>query len=199
MFDVPENRTALLNRAEELLLRALQQKPQSGPAYYFLGLAKKARGDLDGALETFTKTIEINPSHAPAYANVGHVLIRMGRYDEGLDQVRYAIRLSPKDPALAGWQTFGGEAEIARGNDDAAVEWLTRAVTLSPRRIHARALLAAVYALMGNAEASTQQVAELKKLTPGVEGASRLLTIVGVKKLSPRVGEGLRLALDHSS
>jgi tetratricopeptide (TPR) repeat protein len=199
VFEVPADRNALIGRAEELLTRALQERPRSSSAHYFLGLARKARGDPEAALESFAKAIEINPSHATAYANAGHMLVRMGRLDEGLDHIRYAVRLSPKDPALASWQVFGGEAEIARGNDNAAIEWLTRAVTLSPRRLFARALLGAAYALKGDAEAAAQQVAEWKKLVPGVASESLLGTLGGVKRLSPRATNGLRLALGHSS
>jgi Flp pilus assembly protein TadD len=199
VFEVVADRRALVGRAEELLTRALQQKPRLGSAHYFLGLARKARGDLDGALECFAAAIEINPSNAAAYANAGHMLVRMGRLDEGLDHIRYAIRLSPQDPALASWQVFGGEAEIARGNDDAAIESLTRALTLSPSRIFARALLGAAYTLKGDSAAAAQQVAEWKRLVSGPAGESLMNTLGGIKHLSPRLKKGLRLAVGHSS
>jgi len=198
-FDIQPDRDAPLNRAEDLLTRALHQKPRSGPAYYYLGLVKKARGDLDAALSNFAKAIEINPSNAPAYANAGHVLVRMGRFDEGMDHIRYAIRLSPRDPALASWQMFGGEAELARGNDDAAIEWLSRAITLSPRRPFARALLGAAYALKGDAAAAAQQVTEWKRLVPGVTSESLMGTLGGGNRLSARVTSGFRRAFGLSS
>jgi TolB-like protein/DNA-binding SARP family transcriptional activator/Flp pilus assembly protein TadD len=199
VFEVVGDRRAIIGRAEELLTRALQQQPRSSSAHYFLGLARKVSGDPEAALKSFAKAIELNPSHAAAYANAGHMLVRLGRPDEGLDHIRYAIRLSPKDPALASWQVFGGEAEITRGNEDAAIEWLTHAITLSPRRLFARALLGAAYMLKGDSGAAAQQVAEWRKLAPGITNESLISTLGGLKKLSPRVVRGLRQALGYSS
>jgi Flp pilus assembly protein TadD len=38
-----------------------------------------ARGDLDGAISDFGKTIELNPQNAKAYANRGIIMLLQGR------------------------------------------------------------------------------------------------------------------------
>ena len=73
------------------------------------------------------RELAINPSHAVSYAALGHALIRLGRPAEGLEHVRYAMRLSPKDPALHYWLSFAGAAELELKHYDKAIALLNHA------------------------------------------------------------------------
>ena len=65
------------------------------PTNYFLGLALCKKGHDELALEEFEKGLEKDP-HFPELRKVyGHTLIRLGRLEEGLEQITMARDLAP--------------------------------------------------------------------------------------------------------
>ena len=178
-----------LARAQEALKRAVSLDPDNSLAHHFRGILYKMRGDHQAALNEFIRTLALNPSHAPAYAQLGHVLCRFGRLDEGIDHVRYAIRLSPKDPSLGLWTLFGAQIELERGHDAVAMEWMSRAASLDPRSPFMHASLAAAFALKGDRTAAAREVAETRKLAPWIT-----MTQINNRIGFPRLLKGLRLA-----
>jgi TolB-like protein/DNA-binding SARP family transcriptional activator len=155
-----------LERAEELLRRAVEKNPNSVMSYYFLGILHRLRGQRPEALAAFAKALEHNPSLPLAYAQTGDVLAHMGKLDQAMDHIQYAIRLSPKDPSLALFSLFAGKIELQRGNDEAATEWLKRAVALAPRSALNHAILAAAFALQEDKVASAKYAALAKGIAP---------------------------------
>lgn len=188
----PEPRAA---RAEALLERAIEKNPLAMMAYFYRGMLRKTVARPHDALADFAKVLELNPSYAPAHAQVGHVLSRIGRLDEALEHVRYAIRLSPKDHALGIWSLFGGQIELERGRDEAALEWLSRAVALHPRSPFAQASLAAAYALRGDHENAARHAAEARAIAPELTYDRMIERLVGLSEPGSeprRLIEGLR-------
>ncbi len=164
-FLVPA-REPYLSEADAFVARVLKANPRSHLGNYYRGLLHKLRGEPLEALAQFTKVLEMNPSFAPAYANAGHVMSRVGRLDESIEHVRYAIRLSPKDPNLGHWCLYAGEIELERRRDAAALEWLKRAVEIHPRSPFNHAALAAALALKGDREGAGRQAAKLREIAP---------------------------------
>jgi tetratricopeptide (TPR) repeat protein len=198
---VPE-REPWLGQAEKLLLRAIALDPEASPAHYFLGVLRRVRGELEPALVSFARALELNPSLAPAHAQVGHVLNRLGRPDEAIEHIRYAIRLSPNDPLLGIWLTFGGIAELNLGHDEAAADWLGRALATNPRNPLAQMGLAALHALKGDTVASARHVTELRGLVPAHTPDSLyrwFLGPAGETGHEQRFRQGMRQALDVAS
>jgi len=155
-----------LDRAEELLRQAVARNPLSFRGHYFLGVMHKLRGERPEALAAFAKAIQNNPNYPLAYAHTGDVLAGMGKFDEAMDQVLYAIRLSPKDPILGAFSLFAGKIELERGNDVVATDWLKRAVQLAPRSAFAHAVLAAALALQDDKAASAKYAVAAKGIAP---------------------------------
>jgi tetratricopeptide (TPR) repeat protein len=52
--------------------------------HYRGGIAKKANGDLDGAIADYTKAIELNPRYAAAYVNRGVARKTKGDLDRAM-------------------------------------------------------------------------------------------------------------------
>jgi TolB-like protein/DNA-binding SARP family transcriptional activator/Tfp pilus assembly protein PilF len=183
--------------AERLLRQAIAKSPSSVMSYYYLGLVDKLRGHLPEALDDFTKVVERNPSLPLAYAQVGHLISRMGKPDEAMEYVRYAIRLNPKDPNIALIGLMAGEIELERGQDQAALTWLERSVTLQPLDPFPHAALAAALALNERSEEAASQVSEVRRLAPWLTLERMLdrLTITSQAGHEPdRLIDGLRKA-----
>ena len=119
-------------KAEQTLRDAVRRDPQSSDAHFYLGLALNLLPTLPEALEQFARAIEIEPSHASAHAQIGNGLIRSGRVAEGLEHVRYAMRLSPRDPIMPVWLEFAGNAELELKNFPEAIELFRRSTALNP-------------------------------------------------------------------
>jgi len=157
-----------LSRADELLAKAIDRNPHSSQAYYFLGILQKTRSQAEAALRSFSTALELSPSNAPASAQVGSVLASLGRANEAMEYIHRAIRLSAQDPALGRWDMFGGQIELELGHDEAAIEWLLRAVTLNPRNVRAHAFLAAAYELAGKRTSAVDHALQVRRLAPWV-------------------------------
>ena len=190
-----------LDRAGELLRQAIARNPLSFRSYYFLGVMHKLRGQRPEALAAFAKVIEINPNYPLAYAHTGDVLAGMGKFDEAMDQVHYAIRLSPKDPILGVFSLFAGKIELERGNDAAATDWFKRAVELAPRSAFTHAALAAAFALQDDKAASAKYAAAAKGIAPWLtyDRMAKRVADETEEGLQPRrLIEGLRKAFGEA-
>jgi TolB-like protein/DNA-binding SARP family transcriptional activator/Tfp pilus assembly protein PilF len=188
--------------AKDLLERAVEKNPNNAAGHYFLGLHARLSGNLEAALRYYRAAIELNPSLPSAYAQIGRVLIRLGQPKEALDHVRYAIRLSPRDPGIGNWNLFGGLAHMAMGDDDAAIEWLSRALTQAPRTPAIHAALAAAFALKGDHAEAGRRMSELRKLVPDLSEERMMRWFADSERepgAEPRFLKGLRTALQASS
>jgi DNA-binding SARP family transcriptional activator/TolB-like protein/Flp pilus assembly protein TadD len=163
-----EDPAVLLNESESLLRRANALDPKASLPYYFLGLVATRRGLLDDALALFEKTIEINPSYAPAYAAIGYVRMNSGRLAEAIENIKYSIRLSPKDNYLGLWSQYLGRIYIELGDDAEAERWLTQSVDLMPNSPLGHLSLAAFFARRGDLDQARAQAETLATLAPKV-------------------------------
>jgi adenylate cyclase len=166
--------------------------------YYWKGVLYAASGDYEAALRSLSKCIDINPSATYAHAEIAKVLTRLGRPQEGLDDIQYAMRLSPKDPAIGLFYVIAGQAELELRHDQAAVEWFRRAIAAQPRNPSGYLSLAATYALMGDTRSAAKYWGDFRELSaPG--SRDQLITRLksdlpaGVRDTGSRLDKGLRL------
>jgi tetratricopeptide (TPR) repeat protein len=64
------------------------------------GVARKASGDIEGAIEDFTQAISLNPSLAEAFSNRGNARFKNGDLDGALKDYEEALRLKPDDAGV---------------------------------------------------------------------------------------------------
>jgi tetratricopeptide (TPR) repeat protein len=189
---------AHLAKAVELLQEVVRRQPGNSGAWHYLGLAQKNRGDLQDAIDSFERSIELSPSNAGGHAHIGNALVRLGRHAEGLAHIRYALRLSPRDPNLAYWLDFAGQAELELGHDQQASDNFRRSTALNPDYQRSWAGLAAANAISGHVEEARGNLDKLRSLTPSLT-TEQLLERFGRRKgQSSRLREGLHLVLRGS-
>ena len=131
---------------------ALERDPLRASAYHTLGLAQLALGDWDEARASFQRALELAPRRAVSHACCSQALLALGRREEALEEAGreqedafrlWAVsiieartghraasdaafqELSQKYAEQAAYQI--AEACSARGDADAAFEWLERA------------------------------------------------------------------------
>ncbi|MBI5154811.1 tetratricopeptide repeat protein [Candidatus Poribacteria bacterium] len=80
----------------ELLERAIRQNPSEYSGYFNAAVIHRKRGDLERALEYFTKTTELQPGIAVTWDMKARVLSQMGREDEAREARDRAASLAGK-------------------------------------------------------------------------------------------------------
>ena len=192
------DRKPSLARAEKLLHKALGINPRSVSANYWMGMVEKAQGRYESAVKSFQHAIAIEPSFAPAYAQTGIALTLLGRSDDAMPYIEYAMRLSPKDPIMRFWTMFAGATELERGNDKAALQWFEKSAAFTPQSPSLQMYFAGAYALAGDQAAAARYAAAFRSGANSAAAADLLRQIrLGADgKLAklPRLRAGLERA-----
>lgn len=103
--------------------------------YYQKGVAQKKANDLNGAKASLEESIKLKGDFEPSYNALGGVYFSMGNYTEAIKNFEKVLTLSDnggvekkvkKNMSLA-YAKLGNE-EIAKGNAQNAIEYLTKAV-----------------------------------------------------------------------
>ncbi|NNM61497.1 MAG: tetratricopeptide repeat protein, partial [Steroidobacteraceae bacterium] len=162
--------------AAEQAVEVLRIAPNHPLARAYLGAARRAMGDLSGALEILEPLAAVHTHWAPAHYELGVTLAGAGRREEAIGALRRAVGLQPE--LADGWRALGDElfeAGDAAGADAAYARHI-RASTKDPR------LLAPAAALCANEVPSAEALlrAHLKKF-PSDVAALRMLAEVAAR------------------
>ena len=134
-------------QAREAAVRAIKLDPDNADAYVSLGSIKfRYEWKWEEAERDFQRALEINPSLGMAHHDYAWFLVAVGRFDEGIDQIKLAQRLDPLSPLAnsdIGWVYL-----MARRYDD-AIEQINRTLELEPTFGSALACLERAYTLKG--------------------------------------------------
>jgi len=108
---------------------AIRLKPDHAPSFNNRGVARKQKGDLEGALQDYNEAIRLTPDYARAFNNRGVARKQKGDLEGALQDHNEAIRLKP-DYAEA--FNNRGNALLAKGDLDGAIEDYNEAIRLKP-------------------------------------------------------------------
>jgi adenylate cyclase len=169
--------------------------PMDANGYQFRSLACSLQGKRQDALTNLRRAVELNPSLPVARSLLGQFLGMAGRTEEGLRELDYAIRLSPRDPQL--WSFHAGKGVVlfvARRYEEARAA-AERALEIEPESATAFSMVAATSALLGELPRAEAALAETLRLWPNLSVATLRAVVASVP--APAVAEylrGLRLA-----
>ena len=93
-------------------------------------MAKRKKGDLDGAINDYNHTIELDPKYAIAYANRGNARDEKGNLDGAIADYTRAIQLNPK---FTGAYNNRAETHAKKKQYDAAIKDTEKAIELDPK------------------------------------------------------------------
>ena len=128
--------------AQQLCQAVLKAKPLQPDAMHLLGLALKAIGDRDGALQALQGSLQVRPHQPQLLNNLGNLLSDMGRTDEALAAYRQALGQEPR--FLDAWINYGLTA-MATGRSAEAIHALTQATQVNPNSSKAWMSLGSAY------------------------------------------------------
>ena len=154
--------------------RALVAEAPSDPDRYFtLGLAQSEQ-DVDGAIETFRKVLELAPRHTLARYNLALVLRRADRLPEALAELERALAIEPRPEA----HYTMGVIYWHQGDLDRAAAALRAAIAAEPKYADAHDALGNVLKAKRDWSGATTSLRRAIALRPGVPAPHYTLGLV---------------------
>jgi adenylate cyclase len=147
-------------RAEALVRQVLAVLPRSSIAHYAYGQVLRASRRNEQCIPEYQEALAFNPSWADALAGLGWCKFWVGSLEEAIALHEQAIRLSPRDPQIGYWYLRIGIVHLLRSRTAEAIPWLEKARGTIPTFPLAYSFLAAAYALNGEPERGTVELAE---------------------------------------
>jgi len=101
-------------------------------AHLALGLHQQFRRKYDLAIAEFERAIELNPNLSIGYGFLGGALSGIGKSDEAIKNINFAIRLSPLDSAIFFRYTDLAIAHFMAGRYSEAIIWARKSIQIKP-------------------------------------------------------------------
>jgi adenylate cyclase len=161
-------------RAERLLREALARDPQRPMAHFALGVVRQMQNRLNEARAEYQTAIALDRNHARAYFHLGETLMYLGRPKAAIPDFEKAMRLSPRDPDMAGFYWAMGTAHLLSGRADTAIVWFERARAANPRLWFPHLYLAGAFALRGDVQSAKAELARSLELKPEINSLARM-------------------------
>jgi tetratricopeptide (TPR) repeat protein len=127
-----------LDRAAELIGRAIALRPDVAACYANLGEVYRARGQLDRAMGCYRTALQLQPHNPEATNNLGLALLAQGDVEAAIARFEEALGAQP-DHALL--HNNLGNAWRVRGDGEQALTHFRRAVQLAPELAEAHSNL----------------------------------------------------------
>jgi TolB-like protein/DNA-binding winged helix-turn-helix (wHTH) protein/Flp pilus assembly protein TadD len=153
-------------RAEALVEQALATSPSSPIAHFAKGQLLRAQNRYPEAIPEFETALASNRNWVSAIANLGQCKFYAGFLSEMIPAQEQAIRLSPRDPYIGNFYARIGLAHLLQSQTEEAILWLEKARSANPALRYVRVYLASAYALKGDSERATAELAEARRLQP---------------------------------
>jgi TolB-like protein/class 3 adenylate cyclase/tetratricopeptide (TPR) repeat protein len=163
-----QRRAYLIPDASECAVKGIRIDPDDEMAHTVMAAVNWMSGKHDAAIEECETVLRLNPNFAYAHGVLGIVHAYSGSkfYQQAVECLDRAIRLSPNDPWLQFYFAHRGTAEFFNQNLDAAIEWYHRSIQRNPDLPNAHRWLAATLALKGETEESRHVIVDVLRIEP---------------------------------
>ena len=142
------------------------------------GYEKAISGDYKGAIEDFTKAIELVPKYAPAYDYRGNTKGRLGDYRGAIQDFTKAIELDPKHSSAYHGR---GNSKAILGDHKGAILDFTKTIELDPQNANAYGSMGASKYVLGDHKGAILDFTKTIELDPqnanayGIRGIIKLI------------------------
>ncbi len=117
--------------------------------------------NFDGALETYTQAVSVDPNNAETHKRLGDAYRKEGRQDEALAEFVITLMI---EPAHADAHAALGQLYLSSGRLEDAVTALERAVALKPGQTEARYALGTTLVRLGKVEEGQKELQVFEQL-----------------------------------
>ena len=145
---------------------AVAQDNKDPFAQLALALGYNLAGQQEKSLGALHVAIQLNPSLSLGNLLLASYLALAGRGEEGLLHLDRALALSPQDPSMWMYLSYGGLVYFSAERYAEAVEWAKRSLQLKPDWPLSYRYLAASYAQLGRLDEAREALREMFRLQP---------------------------------
>jgi adenylate cyclase len=184
-----DSTAADLERAKGLSEQALAASLRSPQAHIAKAHLLRAQRRYAEAIPEYETALAYNRNYVYAFFALGQCKLHTGSIEETIPLVERAIRLSPGDPELGVWYQQIGNVHLLQSHTNEAIIWLEKARNHTPAHPTIRGDLASAYALNGQTDRATAELAEARRLSPDDRYSSiaRLKEVRNFWVLSPKI------------
>lgn len=154
--------------AERAALGAVRADSEDPWAHLALATVHVHRGRFDDSLAEFEMALRLNSNFSLALGYYGLVLSSVGRWQEGADAARRALRLSPRDPFSSIFSSVVAYAEFVGRNYDEAVRLAREGLRQRTEFVGGYRILTAAAAMAGDMELARSALQELRRAQPNI-------------------------------
>lgn len=151
-------------RAEELVEQALAASPRDYLAHYAKGSVLRFQGRCDQAIPEYERALEPNPNWLNSLDFLAACKMMTGSMETAISLEQQAIRLGPRDPYIGNFYSRIGQAHLLLAQTDEAIVWFEKGAGAIPGYGVPHAYLASAYALKGETERASAELAETRRL-----------------------------------
>ena len=149
----------------QIYLELCKKKVKRSPAdssYFELGVLQKENGNLEEAIKSLKKAIELNPRHSMALYELGVIYEKQKDYDKAIKNYTESLRIKENSEAFQNL----GVCYLKKGMLKEAYRNLVKAVLLNPNKYTIYNNLGAVMEKLGNYGNAVQMLEIATKLNP---------------------------------
>jgi tetratricopeptide (TPR) repeat protein len=154
--------------AERAALAAIRSDSEDPWAHHALGCVYLFARRFDDSLAEFELALRLNPNFSLAQGYYGLALAYCGRWQEGDEAARRAIRLSPRDPFAAVYHGIAAYSQFIGRNYDQATRLAREAIRQRGDFVGAHRVLTAAAAMTGQTDAAALALRALRRAQPNV-------------------------------
>jgi len=151
--------------ARDLALKAKSVDPRDPGIYPTLSEYAASHGDHEGARRAVETALSLDPKNPGRYSDLADGYIDSGEPMRAIELLTKGILLDPRNPTEVDLENMG-RAQFMNGDDEAAIQWLRKALEVNPAYVSAQANLAIAYAHNGNLPRARDAVATLLRIEP---------------------------------
>ena len=153
-----------LARTETLVDQVLAASPRDAYAHLVKGHLLMALKQWEEAIPEYEAALASNRNLVAALHGLAFCKLCTGSIEEVTPLLEKAICLSPRDPNIGHLYGLIGTVDLVQSHIDEAIIWLNKARSATPAVPTFHAQLASAYALNGEAERATAELAEARRL-----------------------------------
>jgi DNA-binding winged helix-turn-helix (wHTH) protein/tetratricopeptide (TPR) repeat protein len=156
----------------------------------------RAMRQFESAITVCGEAAESFPDYPFLHKEIGYNKLMLGQFDEALAEFLKADRIAPDSRMRWSWNQGIGLIYLMQGQDQKAIDLLSRAALEAPNAGHPAAYLASAYALVGRQQEARDALDHYLKLWPNtsLNNFGPMIGTAAFNGKMKRVLEGLRLA-----
>ena len=156
------------NIAERSALAAIRADSEDPWAHHALGGVYLLARRFDDSLAEYEVALQLNPNFALAQGYYGLSLAYSGRWQEGDEAARRALRLSPRDPFSAVYYGIAAYAQYLGRNYLEAIQLSRESIRQRGDFVGAHRVLTAAAGMSGQIETAGAALRELRRAQPNI-------------------------------